>query len=167
MPNSDASFASRDDLSSQGGYMVAMTHRDVTKGGEGHYNIIDWRSWKLAREAHLQQRAKQHQTLPMRFCLHLRFGDFYGNLGCPWTTSRPPNVPTLQSWLLMPRRCMTCWSEMRFKQEALPTSALPLRSWSQKTNSFAAVPLRLGSAQNFNMLTAFVRHQPPSCWLTG
>ena len=48
---SDASFASRDDLSSQGGYMVAMTHRDVTKGGEGHYNIIDWRSWKLARVA--------------------------------------------------------------------------------------------------------------------
>ena len=31
--------------------MVAMTHRDVTKGGEGHYNIIDWRSWKLARVA--------------------------------------------------------------------------------------------------------------------
>ena len=31
--------------------MVAMTHRDVTTGGEGHYNIIDWRSWKLARVA--------------------------------------------------------------------------------------------------------------------
>jgi len=153
---SDASFASRDDLSSQGGYMVAMTHqmspkveKDTTTSSTG--GAGSWREW---REAHLQQRARQHPTLPMRFCLPLRFGDFYGNLGCPWTTSRPPNVPTLQSWLLMPRRCMTCWSEMRSKQEAVLTSALPLRFWSPKTNYFAAVPLHFGLAPNFNMLTA-------------
>ena len=46
---SDASFASRDDLSSQGGYFIVMVHKDVTTGGEGAYNVIDWRSWKLAR----------------------------------------------------------------------------------------------------------------------
>ena len=46
---SGASFASRDDLSSQGGYFIVMVHKDVTTGGEGAYNVIDWRSWKLAR----------------------------------------------------------------------------------------------------------------------
>ena len=47
---SDASFATRSDLSSQGGYMLAMCHRDVAEGiCEGHYNVLDWRSWKLPR----------------------------------------------------------------------------------------------------------------------
>ena len=48
---SDASFASRADLTSQGGYLVAMVHKSVTEGQEGYYNILDWRSWKLARVA--------------------------------------------------------------------------------------------------------------------
>ena len=49
---SDASFATRSDLSSQGGYLLAMCHRDVADGRcEGHYNILDWRSWKLPRVA--------------------------------------------------------------------------------------------------------------------
>ena len=47
---SDASFATRSDLSSQGGYLLAMCHKDVANGKcEGHYNVIDWRSWKLPR----------------------------------------------------------------------------------------------------------------------
>ena len=47
---SDASFATRCDLSSQGGYILAMCHRDVAEGKcEGHYNVLDWRSWKLPR----------------------------------------------------------------------------------------------------------------------
>ena len=48
---SDAAFASRQDLSSQGGYLLMMVHKDVTKGAEGHYNLVDWRSWKLPRVA--------------------------------------------------------------------------------------------------------------------
>ena len=28
-----------------------MVHRDVANGTEGYYNILDWRSWKLARIA--------------------------------------------------------------------------------------------------------------------
>ena len=28
-----------------------MVHKDVTKGCEGHYNLVDWRSWKLPRVA--------------------------------------------------------------------------------------------------------------------
>ena len=28
-----------------------MVHKDVANGAEGHYNVIDWRSWKLARIA--------------------------------------------------------------------------------------------------------------------
>ena len=48
---SDASFACRSDLSSQGGYMVAMVSRDVAEGQAGHYVVVDWRSWKLQRVA--------------------------------------------------------------------------------------------------------------------
>ena len=49
---SDASFATRPDLSSQGGYLLAMCHKDVADGKcEGHYNVLDWRSWKLPRVA--------------------------------------------------------------------------------------------------------------------
>lgn len=51
---SDASFATRSDLSSQGGYLLAMCHKDIAKGkSEGHYNVIDWRSWKPLLEPHL------------------------------------------------------------------------------------------------------------------
>ena len=46
---SDASFACRADNSSQGGYIVAMVDRATAEGAEGHYNVVDWRSWKLAR----------------------------------------------------------------------------------------------------------------------
>lgn len=48
---SDASFACRPDLTSQGGYLVLMVNRQVAEGAEGHYNVLDWRSWKLARIA--------------------------------------------------------------------------------------------------------------------
>ena len=48
---SDASFACRTDLSSQGGFMVMMVNKDIQEGAEGHYNLMDWRSWKLARVA--------------------------------------------------------------------------------------------------------------------
>ena len=47
----DAAFASRADLSSQGGYLVTMVNKDVTTGQEGSYQLIDWRSWKLPRVA--------------------------------------------------------------------------------------------------------------------
>ena len=45
----NASFACRSDLSSQGGYLVAMVDKTVAKGEQGHYNVLDWRPWKLAR----------------------------------------------------------------------------------------------------------------------
>ena len=48
---SDASFACRSDLSSQGGYMVVMVSKEVANGMAGHYVIVDWRSWKLQRVA--------------------------------------------------------------------------------------------------------------------
>ena len=48
---SDATYASRDDLSSQGGYLLCMVHHDVINGKEDNYNVLDWRSWKLARVA--------------------------------------------------------------------------------------------------------------------
>lgn len=48
---SDASFACRKDFASQGGFMVAMVNSKVTRGEEGHYCALDWRSWKLSRVA--------------------------------------------------------------------------------------------------------------------
>ena len=48
---SDAAFASRNDLSSQGGYLILLTKADVLSGQTGQYNMIDWRSWKLPRIA--------------------------------------------------------------------------------------------------------------------
>ena len=48
---SDASFACRTDLSSQGGYLVVMIPREVAEGKAGHYLVVDWRSWKLQRVA--------------------------------------------------------------------------------------------------------------------
>ena len=48
---SDASFACRTDLSSQGGYLVVMIPREVAEGQAGHYVVVDWRSWKLQRVA--------------------------------------------------------------------------------------------------------------------
>ena len=48
---SDAAFASRQDLSSQGGYLLILVHKDVRMGSEGYYNVVDWRSWKLPRVA--------------------------------------------------------------------------------------------------------------------
>ena len=48
---SDASFASRKDLTSQGGYLITMVQSNVTTGDSGVYNLVDWRSWKLPRVA--------------------------------------------------------------------------------------------------------------------
>ena len=48
---SDASFACRHDLSSQGGYLLVIVNNKVAEGEEGWYNVLDWRSWKLARVA--------------------------------------------------------------------------------------------------------------------
>ena len=48
---SDAAFASRHDLTSQGGQLILLVHHSVTTGQEGSYHIVDWRSWKLPRVA--------------------------------------------------------------------------------------------------------------------
>ena len=49
---SDASFACREDLSSQGGYLITLCHRDmVEKGTASAYHVLDWRSFKLPRVA--------------------------------------------------------------------------------------------------------------------
>ena len=49
---SDAAFACRHDNSSQGGYMVALTHKSVLNdGASGRYHVLDWRSFKLPRVA--------------------------------------------------------------------------------------------------------------------
>ena len=47
---SDASFASRADLTSQGGYLITLCHRDALERGIAcDYHVLDWRSFKLPR----------------------------------------------------------------------------------------------------------------------
>ncbi|CAE7942423.1 RE2 [Symbiodinium necroappetens] len=49
---SDASFANREDLSSQGGYLVTLCHRDALEQGVAFaYHVLDWRSFRLPRIA--------------------------------------------------------------------------------------------------------------------
>eukprot|EP00439_Symbiodinium_sp_Y106_P023316 s10_g2.t2 len=49
---SDASFACRPDLSSQGGYLVTLCHKDaLQKGTSCAYHVLDWRSFRLPRVA--------------------------------------------------------------------------------------------------------------------
>ena len=49
---SDAAFASRKDHSSQGGFIVALMHKDaIEKGFESEYHILDWHSFRLLRVA--------------------------------------------------------------------------------------------------------------------
>ena len=97
---SDASFASRDDLSSQGGYMVAMTNKKVADGMEGHYNIIDWRSWKLARVARSTLSAESQAASEAADAL-LFATTFWNLIWQPWlpwdklTTAQIPVQPRL------------------------------------------------------------------------
>ena len=56
---SDASFATRRDLSSQGGYMVLMTNKHVANDGhEGNYVVLDWRQLEIGEsgEEHFECR---------------------------------------------------------------------------------------------------------------
>ena len=48
---SDAAFASRADMSSQGGYLVCLTHKAILTGGICSYHLLDWRSFRLPRVA--------------------------------------------------------------------------------------------------------------------
>ena len=58
----DAAYANRDDLTSQGGYLLCMVNKTVTSGDEGRYNLVDWRSWKLARVARSSLSAESQAT---------------------------------------------------------------------------------------------------------
>eukprot|EP00435_Cladocopium_sp_Y103_P007119 s2224_g2.t1 len=97
---SDASFASRGDLISQGGYFIVMLHRDVTTGGEGHYNIIDWRSWKLTRVARSTLAAESQAASEAADAL-LFASTFWKLIWSPWLplddikTAQLPNPPKL------------------------------------------------------------------------
>ena len=48
---SDASLANRPDLSSTGGYLIALMHKDAIQQGLGRVNPVSWRSGKLHRVA--------------------------------------------------------------------------------------------------------------------
>ena len=97
---SDASFTSRDDFSSQGGYLLIMTHRDVTSGGKGHYNIVDWRSWKLARVSRSTLAAESQAASDAADAL-LFAVTFWRLIWSPWLplddirTAQIPNQPKL------------------------------------------------------------------------
>ena len=47
----DAALGVRHDGSSQGGYIVLLTHKDTFEGKECPYHVLDWRSFRLPRIA--------------------------------------------------------------------------------------------------------------------
>ena len=47
----DAAHAVRADGSSQGGYIMLLTHKSAFEGSEVPYHVIDWKSYKLPRVA--------------------------------------------------------------------------------------------------------------------
>ena len=97
---SDASFGRRSDHSSQGGFLLLMVSKDVAHGAEGHYNVIDWRSWKLARIARSTLAAESQAASDAADAL-LFASTFWNLLWLPWLpldqveTPRMPNSPKL------------------------------------------------------------------------
>ena len=46
----DAAWAVRPDGSSQGGYIMYASSKELMDGKEAPLNILDWKSWKLKRK---------------------------------------------------------------------------------------------------------------------
>ena len=80
----DASFCSRSDGSSQGGYFVMLANNSVLESGEGPYHILDWKSSRLPRvarsslsaEAQAAGCASDATEFACRYFEHLRFPDW-------------------------------------------------------------------------------------------
>ncbi|CAE7846298.1 TY5A [Symbiodinium microadriaticum] len=67
---SDAAFASRTDLSSQGGYMICLSPRKVLEGTVCGYHLLDWRPFKLPRVARSTLAAEGQAASEAADCLH-------------------------------------------------------------------------------------------------
>ena len=92
---SDASFACRSDLSSQGGYLVAMVDKTVAKGEQGHYNVLGWRSWKLARVS-LSTLAAESQAASEAADSLLFTRTFWNLIWRPWLPLANLNTPKMK-----------------------------------------------------------------------
>ena len=92
---SDASFACRSDLSSQGGYLVAMVDKTVAKGEQGHYNVLGWRSWKLARVS-LSTLAAESQAASEAADSLLFTTTFWNLIWRPWLPLANLNTPKMK-----------------------------------------------------------------------
>ena len=135
---SDASFASRSDLSSQGGFILLMVHKDVANGApgqgiSGHYNVLDWRSWKLARVCRSTLAAESQAASEAADSL-LFTTTFWNLIWKPWLplddlrTARSPTKPrliidakALYDLLARPQIQATSNSDKRTMIEALVT----------------------------------------------
>ena len=92
---SDASFACRSDVSSQGGYLVAMVDKTVAKGAQGNYNVLDWRSWKLARVSRSTLAAESQAASEAADSL-LFTTTFWKLIWRPWLPLDNPNTPKMK-----------------------------------------------------------------------
>ena len=123
---SDASFACREDLSSQGGYLITLVHRDmVQKGIPGPYHVLDWRSFKLPRVARGTLSADGQAAAEAADVIY--FTSLFIN-GCldPGLDLSPRMLPgssMSRHWSSMPRRRMTSWSKMSCRPSLAPRSA--------------------------------------------
>ena len=92
---SDAAFASRSDLTSQGGQLILMVHKDVTNGAEGSYHLIDWRSWKLPRVARSSLAAESQAASETADSL-LYAAAFWKLIWSPYLALQDSNMAKLQ-----------------------------------------------------------------------
>ena len=67
---SDAAFACRSDLSSQGGYLICLSPKTVLEGKVCGYHLLDWRSFKLPRVARSTLAAEGQAAAEAADCLH-------------------------------------------------------------------------------------------------
>ncbi|CAE7901478.1 GIP [Symbiodinium sp. KB8] len=67
---SDAAFACRTDLSSQGGYLICLSPKTVLDGKVCGYHLLDWRSFKLPRVARSTLAAEGQAAAEAADCLH-------------------------------------------------------------------------------------------------
>ena len=127
---SDTSFGYRPDLSSQGGYLLAMLDKAVAKGAEDHYNVLDWRSWKLARISR-STLAAESQAASKAADLRLFTSIFWNLIWKPWLP-----LDQLQTTKIMVEPHLIVDAKALYDLLVRPkvqantrTSAPPLRFW--------------------------------------
>ena len=85
----DASFASRKDLSSRGGFLAMMVHQSLVERQESTTSSTgDHGDYHELPGLHCQLKVRRPPNVQMPCCSFQHFGRLCGNLTCPWRTRK-------------------------------------------------------------------------------